>query len=100
MIGADLLSALGGSTIVDALGWTLVHLLWQGLALGLLFAVANRAARDGSALTRYWLGMGVLAAMFVTEEVANACSKVTGSRLCRSREGDRELSVVVVHNPQ
>jgi TonB family protein len=53
---------------VDAIGWTLLHFLWQGTVLGLFYAVV-RPLFPGVA-ARYRLGMGVLAAML-------ACPLVT-----------------------
>jgi TonB family protein len=46
---------------VDAIGWTLLHFLWQGTVLGLFYALV-RPLFPGVA-ARYRLGMGVLAAM-------------------------------------
>jgi bla regulator protein BlaR1 len=53
---------------IDAIGWTLLHFLWQGALLGLLYAVV-RPLFPGVA-ARYRLGMGVLLAML-------ACPPVT-----------------------
>ena len=53
---------------VDAIGWTLLHFLWQGALLGLLYAVVR--PRFPSVAARYRLGMGVLVAML-------ACPLVT-----------------------
>jgi beta-lactamase regulating signal transducer with metallopeptidase domain len=39
--------------MIQALGWTLVHFLWQGAAIALLLALANRALRRASAQARY-----------------------------------------------
>ena len=49
---------------LQALGWTLVHFVWQGAALGLLFWAGVRIARAAS--VRYVIGVATLAAMFVT----------------------------------
>jgi TonB family protein len=46
---------------IDAIGWTLLHFLWQGAALGLLYGVARPFCRGVTA--RYRLGMTVLVAM-------------------------------------
>ena len=46
---------------VDAIGWTLLHFLWQGTVLGVLYAVL-RPLFPGVA-ARYRLGMSVLATM-------------------------------------
>ena len=63
MIGSQLFAAVTDAPLVVAVGWTLVHFLWQGLAIGLLFVVAYAAARNGSSTLRYWLGMAALGAM-------------------------------------
>jgi beta-lactamase regulating signal transducer with metallopeptidase domain len=39
-----------------ALGWALLHFLWQGTLAGLLFAACNAALRDASARLRYAVG--------------------------------------------
>jgi HEAT repeat protein/beta-lactamase regulating signal transducer with metallopeptidase domain len=46
-----------------ALGWALVHFLWQGAALALLLAAALAISRKASAQTRYTLSLVTLAAM-------------------------------------
>lgn len=48
--------------IVQALGWTLVHFLWQGAVLCLVFAVAMRLAASGSAWLRYRLALALFIA--------------------------------------
>jgi uncharacterized protein (TIGR03435 family) len=49
---------------VERLGWTLVHFLWQGLAITLLYAAARRGmARTRSPRARYLLACAALAAM-------------------------------------
>jgi len=49
--------------LLQALGWTLVHFVWQGAALAALFAVANNLCRR--ATTRYALAVITLVMMFV-----------------------------------
>lgn len=51
------------STIVDALGWALIHSLWQCAALAVLFAAVNLGLRRASANLRYILGYSTLLAM-------------------------------------
>jgi beta-lactamase regulating signal transducer with metallopeptidase domain len=46
-----------------ALGWTLLHFLWQGAALALLYAVVDRMSRRTSASLRYLVALGALALM-------------------------------------
>ncbi|HJS21873.1 MAG TPA: TonB family protein [Steroidobacteraceae bacterium] len=52
MIELDL-PALEG--LVATLGWTLLHFLWQGAVIGVLFGVSLAAAGNASAQTRYRL---------------------------------------------
>ncbi len=46
-----------------ALGWTLLHFLWQGAVLALAFAVVDRMTRRTSASMRYLVALGALALM-------------------------------------
>jgi beta-lactamase regulating signal transducer with metallopeptidase domain len=48
-----------------ALGWALVHFLWQGAALALLLAVGLAVTRTAAAHTRYMLSLLTLAAMLI-----------------------------------
>jgi len=48
-----------------ALGWALVHFLWQGAALAILLGVALAVIRPTAARTRYTLSIVTLAAMLV-----------------------------------
>jgi beta-lactamase regulating signal transducer with metallopeptidase domain len=48
---------------MDALGWALIHSLWQCAAIGILFAAANLALRRASANLRYVLSYSALLAM-------------------------------------
>lgn len=48
-----------------ALGWALLHFLWQGAAIGGAFAVVRSATRRASASTRYLIACAALAAMAV-----------------------------------
>jgi hypothetical protein len=49
---------------VERLGWALVHFLWQGLSIALLYAAARRLmARRSSPNGRYVLACAALAAM-------------------------------------
>lgn len=53
--------------LLDSLGWTLVHFIWQGAALAALFAVANAVCRRAS--TRYALAVITLALMLAAPVV-------------------------------
>jgi beta-lactamase regulating signal transducer with metallopeptidase domain len=50
--------------LMRVLGWTLLHFIWQGAALGALFAVAIAACR--SAAARYAMAVGTLAVMIAS----------------------------------
>ncbi len=56
-------SGLGWLTpdVIQALGWTLVHFLWQGAAIALLLYIVTAFSR--SALVRYNASVGALVAM-------------------------------------
>src|ERR1700676_2839612 len=51
------------ATMVDALGWALIHSLWQCAAIALLFAALNFVLRRASANLRYMLSYSALLAM-------------------------------------
>src|SRR4051794_33982677 len=60
---------IGKLTVVDALGWTLVHSLWQGLAIGVVLAIVLRAMKSRSASARYVVaiaGMSLIPACAIT----------------------------------
>lgn len=55
---------LSSEAWVERLGWTLVHFLWQGLAIALVYAAVDRVlARRCSANGRYLLACAALTAM-------------------------------------
>ncbi|HEY2040769.1 MAG TPA: peptidase M56, partial [Edaphobacter sp.] len=49
---------------VIALGWTLLHFCWQGVAIAALYTLADRIAAHTTSRTRYGLAMGALVLMF------------------------------------
>lgn len=49
----------------DALGWAILHSLWQGAAIGLIVWAVRALATDRRAWLRYLAGMGGLVAVFV-----------------------------------
>jgi beta-lactamase regulating signal transducer with metallopeptidase domain len=52
-----------GSALVDAIGWTLVHFLWQGALAAAVFAVLDAALRARGARVRYALAAVTLSGM-------------------------------------
>jgi len=60
----NLIHVLSSQPWVERLGWTLVHFLWQGLSIAVLYAAARRVvARSWSPNARYLLACAALAAM-------------------------------------
>ena len=71
----------------EALGWTLVHFLWQGAAIALVYRVADLALARRSASARYLLALGALLGMLAVsvgtlayEESALAAQHLQASR--------------------
>ncbi len=60
---------MGAAAWVQALGWALVHFLWQGAALALLLAAALRAGRAWAPAVRYLLACACLVAMLAAPAV-------------------------------
>jgi beta-lactamase regulating signal transducer with metallopeptidase domain len=50
--------------VFDALGWAVLHSLWQGALAGLFIWVARAVTRDGASDLRYVLGITTLCALF------------------------------------
>src|SRR5437763_4830050 len=48
---------------MERLGVTLLHFLWQGLVIAILYAAARRVARTSSPQARYLLACGALATL-------------------------------------
>lgn len=67
-----MLDQLDGELLVEALGLALLHSLWQGLLIGLLFKAALSAAARASADVRYWAGVSALALLALTVPVTTA----------------------------
>lgn len=51
------------SPLMRALGWTLVHFLWQGVCVGMAYAVVRFSLRSRSPAARYHLAMLTLAVL-------------------------------------
>jgi len=52
--------------VVEALGWTLLHSLWQGAAFAIILALLFIALRSYAAQSRYIVAVGLLSAFFLT----------------------------------
>jgi len=64
----DLLGVLPQPS-VQRLGWTLLHFVWQGAVLAVLFALLKSILAKASANTRYWAGCMTLLLMAVAPVV-------------------------------
>jgi len=51
------------SSLIHCLGWTLVHFLWQGVAVGAVYVGMQQLLQGQSPAARYHLAMGALAVM-------------------------------------
>ena len=60
----EYLAQLLSEEAIYALGWTVLHSLWQGALVALLTLVAFHLLRNHAANTRYWLANGALLAVF------------------------------------
>ncbi|MBN1181447.1 MAG: ankyrin repeat domain-containing protein [Bacteroidales bacterium] len=60
------LEKLLSSDLIRSLGWSLVHSLWQGAILALLFAVILLFLHKYSSKTRYFLSVSVLLMFFLS----------------------------------
>src|SRR6218665_4033130 len=50
--------------ISSALGWTLIHSLWQGLVIVVAFSILRHIFKTSNA--RYWQGIGALGLQFIS----------------------------------
>lgn len=57
------LDTLLSTPLANHLGWTLVHFLWQGALVGVLYACLRLILRDSEPQSRYWLSLAALAAL-------------------------------------
>ena len=65
-------------TIVDSVGWVLLHFVWQGAVIALGLAVLLALTREGQARLRYALSCGALTLMLMTA-VATGATVITGA---------------------
>ena len=69
-----------------ALGWALVHFLWQGAALAIILGVAMGLIRPTAARTRYTFAIVTLTAMLVVP-VATTLRLSKASPSCSPQSG-------------
>jgi beta-lactamase regulating signal transducer with metallopeptidase domain len=61
----DLISKLFSELIIQSIGWTIVHSLWQGLVITIIFILLVILFKKSSANARYLIGVGMLALMML-----------------------------------
>ena len=52
--------------VINALGWTIFHSLWQGLIIGLILFMIFKFRPNISSQARYVMGVFALAAIFIS----------------------------------
>lgn len=66
-------------TLVEHLGWTLLHFIWQGLLVGIAHELALRAARRQSPRFRYGISLSALLALALAPIATLAALTSSGS---------------------
>ncbi|WP_210462325.1 M56 family metallopeptidase [Rufibacter roseolus] len=69
MTPQTLIHELMPQAVTNALGWTLLHSLWQGALMALLVGVLLRLMHRHSAATRYWVAWGGLIALLLVSVI-------------------------------
>ena len=88
----NLVQVIASQPWVERLGWTLIHFLWEGLAIAFLYGTGRRGmARWSSPQARYMLACAALSAMM-------AAPLVTW-RLERSLDAGPDVAYRIRNNP-
>ncbi len=77
--------------LIERLGWSLVHSVWQAAAVAVVTALVLRGLKRFSAQARYLVACGALAAMVLLP--------VTTTSLFERSKNERETSLAVVAQP-
>jgi beta-lactamase regulating signal transducer with metallopeptidase domain len=85
------IEALLAGPIFQALGWALIHFIWQGAAVAAVYAVANTSLRRCAASVRYGLACAALAVMLAS---VLATLFVMGKDSARPAEGQATVNQV------
>jgi beta-lactamase regulating signal transducer with metallopeptidase domain len=75
----------------EALGWTLVHFLWQGAAIALVYRIADRALARRGANARYLLALGALLSMLAVSVSTLAYEEASYSSAPRNERATHGL---------
>lgn len=93
------IEALLAGPIFQALGWALIHFIWQGAAVAAVYAVMNTFLRRRAASIRYGLACAALAVMLAS---VVATLFVMGRDSTRALEGEgtvRQVTAVAGNTP-
>ncbi len=86
-------------TIVEGVGWVLLHFVWEGTVIALALAVLLALTRDGQARLRYALSCGALTLMLVAA-LATAGAVMSGRAAASSEGGSgRDASALGLSMP-
>src|ERR1700679_140873 len=93
-----LLMLLSEERWVRALGWSLLHFVWEGVLVARLLAVGLKLLSGRSAQVRYWFACGALVLMTMLPLATFAYLVVTahGSRNAITDLGGQRMTVMVV----
>ncbi len=87
-------------TIVEGVGWVLLHFVWEGAVIALALAALLALTRDGQARLRYALSCGALTLMLVAA-LATAGSVMAGRAGASSGAGPgRDAGAPGVSQPE
>lgn len=62
----NILNSIMSPELTEALGWTLLHSLWQGAAIAILISLTLIFLSKHSANTRYWISLSGLIILFIS----------------------------------
>ena len=77
----------------EVVGWTLVHFLWQGLAIAVVVAILLICLRRASAATRYLLACGGLSLMAIAPLVTASWLAATMQQVREPQTANSNLSL-------
>jgi len=86
-------------TIVEVVGWVLLHFVWQGTVIALALAVLLALTGDGQARLRYALSCSALAIM-IAATVATAVTLVRANEAAARRAGGGNLALHSLPPPE
>jgi beta-lactamase regulating signal transducer with metallopeptidase domain len=94
------IEALLGNPVFQALGWTLVHFIWQGAALAALYAMMSVFLRRCAASIRYGVACGALALMLVVSLATLFVMSGGSLRPFDDRAGSKPVTTAAETTPQ